>query len=99
MSHVLGWGEYSFDWDRFERALHLNVSEDDENGAPLPKDHYRVGSRYVSLEDKSCDCPDFTWGDHRLCKHFIAVLLETYDPLMLMHLRKWKMDHKSIGGL
>lgn len=94
MDEELRWGEYSTTWDRFERALHLFTEETYEDGGVLPDDHFRVGKRYVSLDERSCDCPDFEWGDHRLCKHYIAVLLDMYDPIMLTYLKRWKMEHK-----
>jgi hypothetical protein len=99
MPEEVRWGEYFTTWDRLERSLDLYVQETYEDGTALPEGHFRVqgrrgSNRYVSLEDKTCDCPDFEWGDHRLCKHYIAVLLDTADPLMCAHLKLWLARQK-----
>jgi hypothetical protein len=88
MSREHSYLEFRFDDKRLNRALDLIVETMDYEGQDLPPGHYMVtGGRQPHFCHTSphieCDCQDFVWGDHRLCKHLIAALLAEKDPLIL----------------
>lgn len=88
MSDQYKYMEFVFDDGRLQRSRDIVILGIDIDGNTLPNGHYMAigGSstqRYCSTNPVSCDCPDFEWGDHRLCKHIIAALLFEKDILML----------------